>query len=178
MRKKNLILDFDWSTVSVTLQLTQGKSTVIDIEDFNRASAYRWCAWLNRTSGKWYAVGTVEGKMVKMHRWLMGTPRGLDTDHCDGDSLNNRRYLNLRIATRTQNQANRPTFKNNTSGAKGVFATKSGRFRTRLTIGGTNVNLGTFDTLELARQAYNDAANTLFGDFARLNSPVAVQVDE
>lgn len=174
MKQKNAILDFN--TEFVTIQLTQAKTTTVDIADFQRVSQHRWCAWLNTTSGKWYVTGTVAGKTVYLHRWLCGTPRGLDTDHVDGDSLNNRRISNLRIATRTQNQANRPIPKNNTSGAKGVSLMKSGRFHSKLTIGGTNVNLGTHDTAELAGMAYDTAANTLFGAFARLNFPAPIAI--
>ena len=49
----------------------------------------------------------------------MGEPKGLQIDHVDRDTLNNRRS-NLRTATAKQNQQNRGVQKNNKTGIRGV----------------------------------------------------------
>lgn len=62
-----------------------------------------------------------------MHRFLLKTPKGLETDHINRDKLDNRRS-NLRIVSRTQNSINRDMPPNNTSGYKGVTWYKRDRY--------------------------------------------------
>lgn len=73
-------------------------------------------------------------------------------------------WRNLRDATRSQNQANRPAQANNTSGFKGV-AFHKGAGRWRATLG--KRHLGLFDSPEQAHAAYAEAARGAFGEFAR-----------
>lgn len=89
-------------------------------------------------------------------------------DHKDGNSLNNR-WLNLRECTRSQNAANSGPQKNNKLGIKGVWRRKRGKFRSGIRVYGKRINLGTFDTLEVAAHAYQRAAKMYFGEFARGN---------
>ena len=55
-----------------------------------------------------------------MHKLINKTPDNFDTDHINRNGLDNRRK-NLRIATRRANKINANTYKNNTSGIKGVY---------------------------------------------------------
>lgn len=87
-------------------------------------------------------------------------------DHEDTNKRNNR-WTNLRLATGSQNQANRSAVKNNALGAKGVERTKSGKFRARLKVAGNNQHLGTFNTIAEASAAYAAAARQTWGEFAR-----------
>lgn len=100
------------------IQLTQGKSTIVDNEDFNFLNQWKW--YLN-SSG--YAVRDIVRKNKKecilMHRFLNNTPVGFFTDHINRDRLDNRKE-NLRTVTASQNLHNRPAQRNNTSGIKGV----------------------------------------------------------
>src|SRR5208282_6916814 len=50
--------------------------------------------------------GYPKQKTIRMHRLLLGARPGQQVDHGDGNGLNNRRN-NIRIATRSQNGANR-----------------------------------------------------------------------
>jgi len=91
-------------------------------------------------------------------------PAGMVVDHKDGDALNND-PANLRLATRQQNAANARLAKNNTSGFKGV--TRMGnKWVARIGEGGKH-RLGSFDTPEEAHQAYAQAAQKLYGEFAK-----------
>jgi hypothetical protein len=88
-------------------------------------------------------------------------------DHQDTDKLNNR-WSNLRPATASQNSANRPAPRNNTSGRKGVHFHKArARWQAQIRVEGKLIHLGRFDSLDLAAAAYQSAAAKHFGQYAR-----------
>ena len=88
-------------------------------------------------------------------------------DHRDGDALNNR-FANLRPATRRQNNRNKGTYANNTSGHKGVmYRAEMSKYVARIGYNGRKKHLGVFDTLDEAVAAYQSAAKSLYGDFLR-----------
>jgi hypothetical protein len=87
-------------------------------------------------------------------------------DHIDGDQTNNR-WGNLREASGSQNKYNTGVRSHNTTGARGVYRAKDGRFVARIKIGDKRVNLGSFATAELASEAYEKAAKEAFGLFYR-----------
>ena len=87
-------------------------------------------------------------------------------DHIDGDKLNNL-IANLRLATNSQNGANRGAPADNTSGYKGVSRAKQ-RWRAVISVKGRYRHLGTFGTAEEAYAAYCKAARELHGEFARV----------
>lgn len=88
-------------------------------------------------------------------------------DHRDTNGLNNA-WSNLRAATKSQNNANTRTAKNNKAGVKGVMRDKHGRrWVAQIKPGGKSMHLGTFDTQEEASAAYGAAAAKFFGEFAR-----------
>ena len=80
---------------------------------------------------------------------------------------NDNRFQNLRIATHSQNLANRGPQKNNKHGFKGVTPSRNG-FMSMITCKGKQYHLGRFKTAEEAQAAYQEAAESLFGEFARL----------
>lgn len=97
----------------------------------------------------------------------MEPPAGIDIDHRDGNSLNNRR-ANLRLATHAQNQHNRKAYATNTSGYKGVsYYRPTGKWVARIELKGKCKGLGYFFTPEAAHAAYIAAAKELHGEFAR-----------
>ena len=89
-------------------------------------------------------------------------------DHINLDNSDNK-INNLREATQSQNQANKPiNARVNSTGYKGVSYKKSrGKFIARIRVNKKLIDLGYFDTAESAHLAYVDAANTNFGEFAR-----------
>lgn len=88
-------------------------------------------------------------------------------DHIDMVGTNNA-WRNLRAATNSQNLFNRGKTRRNTSGYKGVwFHRKLGKWCAELKASGRRYRLGTFETPELAAEAYAKAASRIHGEFAR-----------
>ncbi len=147
--------------------LTKGYEAVIDAADVPLVDGQRWSALVKRNGI--YAVRTVisgqDSTALYMHRLLAGDPSGLQVDHADGNSLNNRRS-NLRPATVSQNAQNRGTSARNTSGYKGVHRSR-GKWRARIVIDGASRCLGRHDTPEAAHAAYCKASAELHGEFGR-----------
>jgi len=91
----------------------------------------------------------------------------LEIDHVNGDPADNR-LVNLRLATRAQNNRNRRTPRNNTSGVKGVaYHVRAGAWVAYIRAGGRRQHLGTFTTKDEAAVARAAAEARLHGDFVR-----------
>ncbi|MEI7998669.1 MAG: HNH endonuclease [Candidatus Omnitrophota bacterium] len=111
------------------------------------------------------------GKMYFAHRlaWLYMTgsfPPEL-IDHDNGNPSDNR-FVNLREATRSENQANRGKTKANASGFKGVYWDKKAKkWKAQIGFESKTKYLGLFDTKEEAHDVYKKAADNLHGKFAR-----------
>lgn len=156
------------------IPLSKGYVALVDDEDYDRLTAMgRWYF-----GGDGYAIRSVNykkpngrwsSKTIRMHRIIMNTPDGMDTDHKDTDRLNNQKS-NLRICTRSQNKMNTNLRAGSTSGYKGVTWSKSRRkWGSVINLKGKTVWVGFFsDKLEAAK-AYNAAALEHYGEFARLN---------
>lgn len=87
-------------------------------------------------------------------------------DHVNGKKADNR-FANLRLATNSQNQANRGAPKNSTTGIKGVsWQPDRGKWYAKIMIDGRFKNLGRYATKEGAQAAYEIAAKERFGNFA------------
>lgn len=145
--------------------LTQGKVALVDDEDFEKLNKVNWCFH----SGYARRRGSINGEQmgIHMHRVVNKTPDGLQTDHINGNKLDNRK-LNLRTATQSNNQHNRTKYACNKSGFKGVYFHKHcKRYQARIRIHTKLLNLGFFLTPEAAHAAYCEAAEKLHGDFAR-----------
>lgn len=95
-------------------------------------------------------------------------------DHINGVQTDNR-IANLRIATYAQNVANSVINRNNTSGFKGVSYQKtSGKWLARIKINGLKRHIGSFDTAEEAGLAYQQASESLHGEFSVSRRKIAL----
>ncbi len=151
------------------IPLTQGKFTIVDGEDYERLSKYKWHV-INapRTS---YAGRHVKGRVVRMHRQILNGPGHLFVDHRDNNGLNNRRS-NLRPCTNTENTRNRRGVRNTSSRYKGVYWSKyHNKFKACINADGKRYHLGHFKSEIAAAKAYDKKAIELFGEFAFLNFP-------
>jgi hypothetical protein len=152
------------------IALTRGLVALVDDEDYERVSKYKW-----RCGGDLhlpYAMrGSTETAVVHMSRFILGLteddPRC--ADHINHNTLDNRR-VNLRAVTWAQNQHNRSKSLDRSSIYKGVsFRKDTGRWRAYVKSNKKRTYLGTFGTESEAAVAYNVAASKLFGKFAKLN---------
>lgn len=144
--------------------LREGFEATIDLTDLPEIEGRAW-RLLTTPTGHAYAYTRVPGNpMLLMHRMLMGTPKGLQVDHVDGDGLNNRRG-NMRNATPAQNQANKAAQRNTTLGLKGVRR-RRGRYKAEVNSAGKTIHLGYYSTPDEAAAAYRGAARILWGEFA------------
>jgi hypothetical protein len=95
-------------------------------------------------------------------------------DHINNDGLDCRKQ-NLRLATRSQNGANRDPFRcRKTSRYKGVFyrypvGRRAGRWVAQIRVNLKTIGLGCFTDEKDAVEAYNRAARQYFKQFARPN---------
>ena len=96
--------------------------------------------------------------------WVTGYDPSMDLDHDNHNKADNR-WINLRLATRRHNNANRVVQSNNRLGIKGVRVSGK-KFVSVITYSKKTCYLGTFDTLEEAHDAYCQAAEKLYGEFA------------
>lgn len=150
--------------------LSRGMSALVDDADYDRVMAMgRWCADPGGTTfyarKNLYQPGRKLTSLL-MHAFLTGWSR---VDHINGNGLDNRR-ANLRPATHAQNMRNKPMYRNNRSGFKGVYRRKN-RWCAQIKHEGKLRHLGSFAAAEEAARAYDIAARELFGEFARPNFP-------
>ena len=149
--------------------LTKARVAVVDDEDFSRLSITKWFAV--DCAGSFYARTHIGGgKQEYMHRIVMNAPRGMQVDHVNHDTLDNRKE-NLRLCTQSQNNANmrKPSGKWS-SRYKGVtWHSKRRKWCAHGRVNGRYTHLGLFVTEEDAARAYDANARKQYGDFALVN---------
>lgn len=154
------------------IPISGGYVALVDEGDYDRITSVG--AWMAspRPGHTTYAARSAR----KDGRWTTVFMHSLITgwrlvDHVNGNGLDNRRS-NLRPATPSQNQANRSTRRDSSSGFKGVYwYTDRQLWRARITANRKVRSLGYFRTAEAAARAYDEAALELFGAYARPNFP-------
>lgn len=150
------------------IPLTQGRFAIVDADDYDWLNQYKW--HICKKGKNLYAVASIKGREMLMHRLIMNPPPGLVVDHIDINSLNNKRE-NLRICTQGQNNYNRKG-QSKTSKYKGVYREKNfNKWRVTIGYNSKTINLGSFDNEIDAAKAYDKKAKELFGKFAYLNFP-------
>lgn len=142
----------------------------VDDEDYEKVNYYRW--WAPKKNKQYYPfIRCLDGSVTTLAEFLVGkAPEGYTWDHKDRNSLNNQKE-NLRLATPSQQSANRNLRSDNTFGYRGVAWWKSG-FVAEARKGGKMYRKGPFPTLEEAAKARDELVKKLHGEFAVLNFPI------
>jgi hypothetical protein len=162
------------------IPLTKGYAAQVDDDDFEWLSKYKWTAVVTGQQIKrvyayrrhdWDNAKRRWKHIVWMHREIAKPAGGLDVDHIDYNTLNNRKE-NLRCCSRSQNLAhNRRAI--GATGFRGVTLTKDGSkapYKTQF----RGKCIGTFFDAKDAAYAYDAAAIKEFGEFAKLNFPPSI----
>jgi len=156
------------------IELTQGKVTLVDDEDYPFVSKYKWHARRNR-SGIWYAFTymRIAGKKcnIGMHRLILGLTCGgkRDVDHINHNGLDNCRG-NLRICSRSQNIMNGKARNGGSSRFRGVYWDKQAKkWHAHIWINQKEMYLGLYTLEECAALAYDFAIMKYHQEFASFN---------
>lgn len=145
-----------------------GEIATIDADDYDLLSGIKW--WSNGG----YFHGRLNGRLVSMHRLIMGVVDDKNSviDHIDRNPLNNRR-ANLRICTHTDNCRNSKG-KNvkKTTIYKGVWwSTSKQRYYSQITVDNKCLTIGSGQDATYLAHAYDAFARYHYKEFAFLNFP-------
>lgn len=151
------------------IPLGNERFSLVDDDDFDNLFKFKWhfnkgyaCRNGAKHNGR-------KDPAIYIHRIVNKTPGGFQTDHINGNKLDNRKK-NLRIATNSQNQMNRKPKPNAASKYKGVTKCKiSNKWRARIVVRKQTISLGLFTSELSAAIAYNKMAREKFGEFAKEN---------
>jgi len=123
--------------------------------------------WIENDQGYIISPTKSNSSKIRLHRLIMGvTDSESIIDHKNNNRADNRKS-NLRIADKQTNSINRGCNKNNELGIKGVSKiTNSNKYMARIMYNGETIYLGSFDSIEEARQARASKEIELFREFA------------
>lgn len=148
------------------IDLGDERYAIVDRADAVLVAGFNW-----RLRGNGYVYADRSKMRIALHRLIAGAGDHERVDHANMDPLDNR-TANLRIATASQNGANRtgPAKIGRTSRYKGVSWNKSRQcWVVYVHVDGKTHWVGRFPTEEDGARAYNRAALAAWGEFARLN---------
>jgi hypothetical protein len=165
----------------VILRSHNGHDIILDNEDFAWANQWIWCSYVN-ACGRCYVRRCKRIDGIPTTIWLarevalrMGLSiSGVEIDHVSGDPLDNRR-VNLRLATSSENCSNRKkrlpvkgaSATSNFIGVSWIQGAKKWRVQVRKE--GKSLYSKYFSDEIEAAHAYDVAAKSILGNFARLN---------
>jgi hypothetical protein len=159
------------------ISLTQGKFALVDDEDFECLSKWKW--YVNSNG---YAIRSVhiigsskQGKVphgkhnnIFLHRFITKVEKGSFVDHINQNKLDNRKE-NLRVCTLKENCFNKSKVRGS-SIYKGVcWDKRANKWIASIHPSRKTKFIGHFPTEFIAAMAYDIWAKELFGEFASLN---------
>lgn len=138
----------------------------VDKDVYEEIKNVTWSIKANRPKDskddvKYYVFNNKKGLL---HRYIMNAPKGLQVDHLNRDTMDNRKS-NLRVCTASENQCNVPTKRHNQLGLKNISLTKSGTYQVRITKNHVVYNTY-FNTVEEAIEYRDKRLKELHEEFA------------
>lgn len=133
----------DESTKEILLSGKKSGSATVSIKSYDSVNKHKW----HQSSNGKYASGTINGKIMYMHRFIMNDPEDMVVDHINGDGFDNR-LENLRITTTQMNCENKKISKSKKSSSfRGVFYDKKiKKYYARTRYNKVNHWLGNFES--------------------------------
>ncbi len=154
------------------IPLTQGMFAIVDDEDYDYLMQWKWHA--RKRKHTFYAARVARiaddaetRTQIWMHRVILNTPLGMETDHRNHNGLDNRKE-NIRVCTRGENQHNQSPQLSRASKYKGIYRHHT-KWRAQICHRGKALPIGRFETEIEAAKAYDARAKEVFGEFAYLN---------
>ena len=148
----------------------KGEEFYFDLEDYDKIKDYCW-----RLNKENYVITQIiidsKPQNIMMHRIIMLNSGELlnskiDIDHINHNEYDNRK-INLRIATRSQNNQNKMIASNNTSGFIGVYYYKNiSKWGVTLTLNNKVNNLGYYQKFTEAVKSRIEGEQKYFGEYA------------
>ena len=138
----------------------EGNSFLIDLEDYEIVSQYRW----NFNTDYWKRRKNKNNPYRQLHRMIMKAKDDEIVDHINRNPNDNRKE-NLRICNENQNKRNRSLYKNNKSGFTGVYFNKN-KYLAYIRVNNKLIRLGSFVNKDDAIRIRLEAETKHFGEFA------------
>ena len=162
------ITDADIAMFHQYLDLDEASGRVFWKEKISKKTVIGKEAGSNKGIG--YRGVQIHGRMYLSHRIIYAMVHGNcpgEIDHINGNPSDNRPD-NLRVVSRSQQNMNRVTQANNTSGHKGVYWFKpKGYWCARIKVDGRFKCLGYFRSIDDAAEAYRVGAEKHHGEYRR-----------
>lgn len=148
------------------IELSQGRVALVDDEDFEWLSQWKWCYARNKEATTGYALRTDSCRMHIAIAERSGLWKfGYEIDHVNGCGCDNRKE-NLRVATRRENGCNQKKRSDNSSGKTGVsWDSSRHRWRVQIMVNYRAKTIGRFKNLEDAKRVRMIAEAEYFGKF-------------
>lgn len=165
---KNEYIEHDTYTI---LRITSVKHGIFDMllddEDVDKCKEKHWnINKYNHLMKRDYFYAVAMGGIL-LHRYIMDTPKGLVTDHRDGNKLDNRKQ-NLQICTVKENSRKSQFRLTNKSGHSGVIwypHHNYNKWKATIIVDYKTINLGYFDDINDAIKVREQAELKYFGEF-------------
>jgi hypothetical protein len=151
------------------IPLTKGKFAIVDAEDYEWLSQYKWHAIRAERGRTYYACRNDHGRSLSMHREIMKPPKGKVVDHENGNGADNRR-ANMRNCSQLQNSQNIRRRVKGKSEFRGVYR-RGDKWEAKVFHKGKEYYLGLYDDPIEAAKVRDRKAYELAGEYAYLNFP-------
>lgn len=166
--KKQIILNNDGQAI-IPIKNKNGEIIEHVFVPNNRWHELMLYSWSK--NAKYYST-IINGKLTKLHRYLMNAQTNEIIDHINFNDVQNNTFENLRVNDKSGNSHNKPKKKGASSKYFGVSIQKEKTWLASITKEYTCYKLGIYDNEIKAAIAYNIKAKELYGKFARLNKIV------